>query len=307
MKIEKIQPETLLQLLLDVFKETPKFKHISGVQPFLMSFGEQEYYVYVKNLSSAYFKERPDTTRAQLPIRDEFEEIKQSPLPFVFFGHDQINDVLVCWNYHIAKSRLNERKSVSFYSRTFFQEEVAEGEFLRKRLKNDDVPVLFKRKDLVAFFEQIDSFFPLNKTSEDDNTPVEDVQPILPPTNANKKITEITDEGLMQKLKPLLAINSPHTLEAIKLVQSHYGNIPTMKFRDWAKLVKTVKFDNSNQSEYITTEEKPIELVAEDTFLMESPSDDEQHKKKNTILKVTYPDGRVVAEKVVIKTLLDVI
>src|SRR5574344_659611 len=71
------------------------------------------------------------------------------------------------------------------------------------------------------FVRIIDLFFPLNKTSEDDNTPVEDVQPILPPTNANKKITEITDEGLMQKLKPLLAINSPHTLEAIKLVKSH--------------------------------------------------------------------------------------
>ena len=149
MKIEKIQPETLLQLLLDVFKNAPQFKYISGIQPFLMSFGQQKYYVYVKNLSSAYFKERPDTTRAQLPKRDEFEQIKQSPLPFIFFGYDQINDVLVCWNYHIAKSRLNEKESVSFYSRTFFQEEVVEGEFLRKRLKNDDVPVLFKRKDII--------------------------------------------------------------------------------------------------------------------------------------------------------------
>lgn len=263
MKIEKIQPETLLQLLLDVFKNAPQFKYISGIQPFLMSFGQQKYYVYVKNLSSAYFKERPDTTRAQLPKRDEFEQIKQSPLPFIFFGYDQINDVLVCWNYHIAKSRLNEKESVSFYSRTFFQEEVVEGEFLRKRLKNDDVPVLFKRKDIVTFFEQIDSFFPLVETSENQDTEVEETQPIMAPINVNKKITEITDKGLLQQLKPLLAINSPHTLEAIKLVQSHYGNMPAMKFRDWAKLIKSVTFNNPNQTDYSTENEEPIRSVAE--------------------------------------------
>ena len=29
----------------------------------------------VKNLSSAYFKTRPDTTRAQLPVKEDFDEI----------------------------------------------------------------------------------------------------------------------------------------------------------------------------------------------------------------------------------------
>lgn len=57
-----------------------------------------------KNLSSAYFKDRPDTTRAQLPIKDEFSEIKESAYPFIFLGYDRINDVLVCWNFHIAKN-----------------------------------------------------------------------------------------------------------------------------------------------------------------------------------------------------------
>lgn len=89
----------------------------------------------------------------------EIGEIKQSPYPFIFLGYDADNDVCICWDYHIAKQRLNAANSVSFYSRSFFQEEVKRGEFLRKTLKNGDRPVFFKRKDIVSFFEQIDTFF----------------------------------------------------------------------------------------------------------------------------------------------------
>ena len=127
MRADRIFPETLQQLILDAFQKTPEFKYQSGVQPFLMTYSNKPYYVYVKNLSSAFFRERPDTTRAQLPIKDEFEEIKESPYPFIFLGYDQNNDVLVCWNYHVVKQRLNAAKSVSFYSRKFFQEAVIVG------------------------------------------------------------------------------------------------------------------------------------------------------------------------------------
>ena len=36
--------------------------------------------------ASAYFKTRPDTTRAQLPVKEDFDEIKHSIIPFVFLG-----------------------------------------------------------------------------------------------------------------------------------------------------------------------------------------------------------------------------
>ena len=91
---EKVLPETLLQLMLNVLAKADSFQYISGIQPFLMSLKGRKYYVYVKNLSSAYFKDRPDTTRAQLPIKDEFSEIKESAYPFIFLGYDRINDVL---------------------------------------------------------------------------------------------------------------------------------------------------------------------------------------------------------------------
>ena len=101
-----------------------------------------------------------------MPIKPAFDSIKSSPYPFIFLGYDGLNDVFICWNYHIAKERLNVGKSVSFYSRTFFQSEVKEGEFIRRKLKNGDVPVLFKRSDLIEFFKKIDTFFPIENTSK---------------------------------------------------------------------------------------------------------------------------------------------
>lgn len=163
--IEKIKPETLLALMREVLEQSSEFSYINGIQPFFMSFKGQKFYVYVKNISSAYFSDRDKTTRAQLPIKKEFDSIKSSPYPFIFLGYDGIHDVFVCWNFHIAKERLNVGKSVSFYSRTFFQSEVKEGELLRKKLKNGDLPVLFKRSSLIEFFTKIDTFFQNELTS----------------------------------------------------------------------------------------------------------------------------------------------
>jgi hypothetical protein len=157
--IEKITPKTLLTLTREVLDQSVDFLYISGIQPFFISFQNKKYYVYIKNISSAYFSDRDKTTRAQLPIKKEFDSIKSSPYPFIFLGYDGIYDVFVCWNFHIVKERLNNGKSVSFYSRTFFQSQVKEGEFIRRKLKNGDLPVLFKRSGLIDFFKNINTFF----------------------------------------------------------------------------------------------------------------------------------------------------
>lgn len=272
MKLEKIFPETLRQLMVEVLENSPKFSYIIGTQPFLMSFNGKEYYVYVKNLSSAYFKERPDTTRAQLPKRDDFEEIKKSSIPFIFLGYDQINDVLVCWNFHIAKTRLNEKESVSFYSRQFFQEEVSLGTFLRKRLKNDDEPILFKRKDLIDFFNRIDTFFPFDENDtitslvETQELPkdveiIEDKKLFV----SNGKLLKITDRTLIEQLKPL--IEQKRTLEAWQFVENFYkGQFPTMTLRDWRTLVKDIDFEESisETSQNNECSEKPYKIYSLD-------------------------------------------
>ncbi len=181
-KIEKISPEALLRIAKEVLSTSADFKYISGDQPFFMSYKDVKYYVYIKNLSSAYFEGREATTRAQLPRRAEFEEIKNSPYLFLFLGYDAENDVYVCWDYNVAKQRLNATSNVSFYSRSHFQLSVKQGEFTRGTLKNGDTPVLFKRQDLISFFDNIEKFFP------------EDKAPILPITKSAMKSHDYRSE-----------------------------------------------------------------------------------------------------------------
>ena len=53
MNTNKIYPETLLLLIKEVMEESPDFLYIEGVQPFLISYKNKNYDIYVKNLSSA--------------------------------------------------------------------------------------------------------------------------------------------------------------------------------------------------------------------------------------------------------------
>lgn len=232
MKIEKIFPETLLELARKELDKNSSFEYIEGVQPFLMKYNDVPYYVYIKNLSSAYFKDRPGTTRAQLPKKDFFDKIKKSPNIFVFLGYDQENDVFVCWDFNVAKERLNVGKSVSFYSRISYQEEVEEGEFLRINLKNGDCPIVFKRKSICDFFDKINTFFDIKLEGQSDST-----RPVV----KDGKIKAITEEKLLKQLRPLIKISSPHTLEAISVAEKFYeGKYPKMTMRDWLQLVKNI-------------------------------------------------------------------
>lgn len=235
MKIEKICGEKLLDLFLVKMKVCEDFEFLGGIQPFKIRFSNKVYYVYIKNMSSAYFKNRVDVTRAQLPKRAEFDSIKKSDIPFIFLGYDLENDIYVCWNFHIVKNRLNEKDSVSFYSRYSIQNSVKEMIFYRKKLSNGDNLVLFKRDLLEIFFKKIDSFF----GDEDDiveNNKTENCRNI-------KKLAEIKDKELLEKLKPLLTGEVLHSLEAIKLIQETYADAyPNMNYRDWSELVRNIKF-----------------------------------------------------------------
>lgn len=85
------------------------------------------------------------------------------------------------------------------------------------------------------FFKNIDSFFDDadNKLKENNTIDYRD----------DKKIVEIKDETLLEKLKPLLTGEVIHSLEAIKLVQEFYGRkYPDMTYKDWSEMVRNMKF-----------------------------------------------------------------
>jgi hypothetical protein len=241
--IDKIKPEALLALTREVLDQSTDFCFIDGIQPFLMSFENKKYHIYVKNISSAYFSDRDATTRAQLPMKFEFEAIKLSPYPFIFLGYDGINDVFVCWNFHLAKERLNVGKSVSFYSRTFFQSEVKDDELVRRRLKNGDLPVLFKRSNIVEFFKKIDTFFiqsPVQETDSDQAIISDNESEIEQDLCIDGKLLKINNLELLTEIDPFL--KSGRLLSAAQIVGKYYDNkYPAMQLTDWISLVRNIE------------------------------------------------------------------
>ncbi len=147
-KIDRTQLQTLFSEAL----EGTSFILIDGLNPFLVEINGKEYYIYIKNLSPAYFTNQ-DVWRVQLPIRDEFEKIKETDIPFILLGYDADNDVYTTWNPIWTKQRLNVAESVSFYSRYSLQEDAnSRKEFKRQSLNNDGEVIAFPREQLTLFF-----------------------------------------------------------------------------------------------------------------------------------------------------------
>ncbi len=150
---------TQLQILFSEALDGAAFTLIEGLNPFHVEINGKEYYIYIKNLSPAYFT-NPDVWRVQLPIRDEFDEIKNTDTPFILLGYDADYDVYTTWNPIWTKQRLNVAESVSFYSRRSLQEDANKTrEFKRLSLNNDGEVVAFPRELLRLFFASYTGLF----------------------------------------------------------------------------------------------------------------------------------------------------
>ena len=131
--------------------------------PFIISKDEFNAYVFIKNISPAYYQNYPDNSRVQLPTSDRFKEVMDSELDFLILGYDHDNDVFAAWNPSIVKQRLNAKRNVSVYSRFSWQKSVSDGRFIQKHLGNDEKLILFNRELLSRYFKKYKDLFGLQR------------------------------------------------------------------------------------------------------------------------------------------------
>ena len=135
------------------------YRFVSGQNPFLILVDGKQYWIFIKNITSAHFTNE-DVSRAQLATRDVFAQIKDSDIDFILLGYDQENDVYATWNPLWVKQRLNSRDSLSLYSRFSLQKEAREElSFKRLELSNDGEVVVFPRELIQMFFLNVNSYF----------------------------------------------------------------------------------------------------------------------------------------------------
>ena len=155
--VQKIDRQELQMLFLEALSGA-EYRY-EGLNPFRILLNGTEYWIYIKNLTSAHF-ENPDVWRAQLPQRDDFNPIKESEADFILLGYDGENDVYATWNPIWVKQRLNSTGNVSFYSRLSLQQQArAEKQFKRMELSNEGEVVVFPRELIRMFFINVKSYF----------------------------------------------------------------------------------------------------------------------------------------------------
>lgn len=240
--MKKLSALKLKELIVEPLSKCIEFSCNENILPFLCTIGEKTFYIYIKNVSSAYFSNSPDITRVQLPNHPDFVPILKSDIPFIMLGYDYQNDVLVSWNHHDLKKRLNEAKNISLYSRQSYQDEVLSDEFKFVYLTNGDKILIFKRQNIVKFLLNIDYLFSCEGDSISIDFNERSTNVIGSEFVVNDKLTKITDPKLIQSIAPYL--KGYHMFQAVTMVMDYYADrFPKMTFKDWSPIVRKLKED----------------------------------------------------------------
>lgn len=151
-----------LMLTFLSFSSEHDVKYLGGLNPFAVKLDGKDVYVYIKNLSPAQLSNNnPDVWRIQLPMRDDFEKIKESQSLFILLGYDSDNEVYTTWNPYWCKQRLNVGKSVSLYSRLSLQQRVHESGVIEQfPLNNEGDVVCVPGKLIYEYIKNFDKYYP---------------------------------------------------------------------------------------------------------------------------------------------------
>lgn len=197
--------------------------------PFIYQRGNFKCYVFIKNISPAYYVNYPDNSRVQLPTSNRFKEVINSHLLFFIIGYDKENEVFASWNPSLIKDRLNEKRNVSVYSRFSWQSKVPTGEFMQHHLGNEEKVILFKKELLNEFFEVYPTLF--NDLENNINTYKFEV---------NGKF-DFDMKTIRKIIDPLLKEHK--VLQAVSVLKDLLKNEPEyqeLSFKDYFKIVNEI-------------------------------------------------------------------
>lgn len=220
----------LKERFIQTMNKTTSFAYKDG-NPFAAKIEGKKFFIFLKNLSPAYFRGSEDITRIQLPASHRFEGVERNSMPFIVLGYDADNDVFVCWNPSTIITRLNAKNNVSLYSRKSLQDSAKGKKFQIEMLGNGEKIAIFKRERLSSFFNEIENIFgPLKKEVEIKKARLQEMQGVL---------MSIDDKALLKKIKLLLRENK--MLESVEVCMLHYkGKYPAMTFNSWVSLIKDI-------------------------------------------------------------------
>lgn len=224
--MERLSKKELKELFKSIVSKTGA--KCSEANPFILKKGNFKCYVFIKNISPAYYPKYPDNSRVQLPSSNHFKEVIDSKLDFLILGYDQKNEVFGAWNPNLIKDRLNAKQNVSVYSRFSWQSSIPQGEFVEHQLGNNEKILLFKKELLNEYFERYREFFEL--------TNIDTVDDIF----ENEEIG-FDSKAIRKIIDPLLKEHK--VLQAVSTLKDLLKNDPKyqkLSFKDYFEIVEGI-------------------------------------------------------------------
>lgn len=216
---------------------------ISRKDILLIELDGHKYYIYLKCVSHKGNPYPLNDQRAQLPQRPVFDEVKKSDVDFLFLGYDMDNDIFVCWDPLKVRQRLNVKSYVSFYSFKDIQNNVQLGKIDTAELSNGDKFVLFKREDMLPFFNMIKVHFPYLKESNLEDSPKENCPAQKTSTHKIEVVGVLSDVSVDDSVKLLVDSLNNEGKDRMQIICACMNDFARfyykMKLTDWKRIVYT--------------------------------------------------------------------
>lgn len=236
----------LRKMFIETASAYPNFEVIQEGTVSHIKVDDDEYFVFFKCVTPEGNPHPIEHQRAQLPQRPEFNEVVKTNIPFLFLGYDMDNDVFVTWEPDKLRARLNKKSYVSFYSRLSIQESVVEGEIKEETLSNGDKFVLFKRTDIIPFFQMIDEHFP--ELSKDSTGKAAESPTSLKSKNKGDvvgKLSSISEDIKVKQCVDEMILENASNLEIVFACMNNFSvAYNKMQLVDWNKILKDYISEN---------------------------------------------------------------
>jgi len=123
-----LNTKDLRYLLIDSLKLYSDFAFfVDGNNPYHFTINKKSVHIYIRNThSSGAGRSNPDECRIQINKADSFLTAMNTKELVFFFGYSDDYGTFTAWNPFLLKKRINEKRTISVYSRFSIQEKAKE-------------------------------------------------------------------------------------------------------------------------------------------------------------------------------------
>ena len=130
----------IVNLIKDHLVKDGLYRVNSSDNPLEISTAEVRLALYIRKITSAYFKTRPDISRVQLHDSHSIKGLEDKTVHVLVVGYCPKSEAAIIWPPDAITSRFNKRNNVSLYSRFSFQIEASMSTKIKSfKLSNGDI------------------------------------------------------------------------------------------------------------------------------------------------------------------------